>query len=201
MSVQNENFLHPDSCVGTDTHTTMVNGLGVLGWTVGTLEAEAVMFDHPLTLTCPRVIGVKLIGKVPVYATSTDVVLFVSKEIRKFLSGSSSAGSNPDIDLFVEFFGPGIRFLSIADRSAIANLCNEYNAKTGFFPVDCHTLDYLAQTGREKHSIYVMKAYLERSGLLRINPENNEETCEIAYDEIVEIFLPDIIVTISGPTR
>ena len=194
VSVQ-EGLLFPDTCIGTDTHTTMVNGLGVLGWAVGTLEAEAVMFEHPLTMACPRVIGLKLIGSVPIYATSTDVVLLISKEIRKQLK------SQDHDNVFVEFFGPAVKELSIADRSAVANLCSEYNAKTGFFPVDSSTLDYLSQTGREKHSLAVMKEYLERTGLLRINMDNNDEEDEVIYDDIIEIYLPDIVVTISGPTR
>lgn len=127
VSVQDD-VLFPDTCVGTDTHTTMVNGLGVLGWTVGTLEAEAAMFDHPVVMACPKVVGLKLIGKVPVYATSTDVVLLISKEIRKQLTLDHD-------NIFVEFFGPSVKLLSIADRSAVANLCNEYNAKTGLFTI------------------------------------------------------------------
>lgn len=200
-----DNILFPDTCVGTDTHTTMVNGLGVFGWTVGTLEAEAVMFDHPLTMPCPKVIGIKLMGKVPIYATSTDVVLLISKEIRKQLpsitkSLQSSDKINQD-NVFVEFFGPAVKELSIADRSAVANLCNEYSAKTGFFPVDASTLEYLAQTGREKHSLKVTKEYLQKVGLFRINPEDNDHEDDVVYDEIIEIYLPDIVVTISGPTR
>ena len=132
---------------------------------------------------------ISLIGKMPLYATSTDAVLLITKELRKQLS------THDEEDTFVEFFGPAIDEFSIADRSAIANLCNEYNAKTGFFPVDQTTLDYLHQTGREKHSLDVMKKYLECVDLLR-NNQNTENN--IKYDEVIEVYLPDIVVTISG---
>ena len=129
----------------------------------------------------------------PLYATSTDAVLLITKELRKQLPSQE----NQIEDIFVEFFGPAIDELSIADRSAIANLCNEYNSKTGFFPVDQTTLDYLHQTGREKHSLMVTKQYLENVGLLR----NNQNIDNIAYDKVIEVYLPDIIVTISGPKK
>ena len=132
----------------------------------------------------------------PLYATSTDAVLLITKELRKQLPSQE----NQTEDIFVEFFGPAIDELSIADRSAIANLCNEYNSKTGFFPVDQTTLDYLHQTGREKHSLNVTKKYLENVGLLR-NNQSTESNENIAYDKVIEVYLPDIIVTISGPRK
>lgn len=124
-------------------------------------------------------------------------MLLVTKELRKQFQASNP---DPNLDIFVEFFGPAIDELSIADRSAIANLCGEYNAKIGFFPVDKSTLSYLAQTGREKHSLSIMKKYLEKVALLRDN-QNTEENDAIVYDDVIEIFLPDIVVTISGPMK
>ena len=189
--MEKDDFLFPDFCIGTDAHTTLVNGLGVFGFSVGTLEAESVMFDHPLAMKLPRIIGVKLIGKVPKLATSMDVVLLVSKEIRKFVKSSE------ELDIFVEFFGPAIDQLSIQERSAISNSAGEYNAKMAFFPIDMKTLEYLEHTGREKHSLKIIKEYLELNGLLRT--QQNQD--QIQYDDVLEIFLPDIVVTISGPLR
>ena len=130
----------------------------------------------------------------PSYATSMDVVLLITKDLRKQLQVKDE---NAD-DIFVEFFGSGVSELSIADRTAIANLCAEYGAKTGFFPVDEHTLDYLAQTGREQHSIQIMKAYLQKSALFRSVQDDDNA---VEYHKVIEIFLPDIVVTISGPCK
>ncbi len=190
-----DGYLFPDLVVGTDIHSPMINGLGVLGWTVGTLEAESVMFGHPLTLNNPKVVGVKLLGRVPKFATSMDVVLHVTKELRKQSHIQNGAS---DEDVFVEFFGPAVEQLSITDRSAIANLCSEYGSMTGFFPVDAATIEYLEHTGRERHSLASIKSYLEKVLMLRpsYSPEDDD-----MFDAIVEVYLPDIVVTISGPKR
>lgn len=184
-------LLFPDSLVGTDTHTTMINGLGVLGWSTGTLEAEAVMFGHPVTMQLPTVIGVELAGVVPPLATSTDVVLLVAKELRKTADGTC--------DTFVEFFGPGVDQLSMSDRSAIANLSAEYGALVGYFPVDDMTIAYLAQTGREKHSLLCMRTYLDRVSLLR--ETGTDKDCQIKYDQVVTVDLGKVMVTVSGPKK
>ena len=191
-----DGYLFPDLMVGTDTHSPMINGLGVLGWTVGTLEAESVMFGHPLTLNNPTVVGVKLMGKVPKFATSMDVVLQVTKELRKQLPAIMA--SKPTSDVFVEFFGPSIGQLSVTDRSAVANLCSEYGSMTGYFPVDQSTIEYLEHTGREKHSLDTIKTYLEKVHMLRCEYLESEDDM---YEDIVEVYLSDIVVTISGPKR
>ena len=139
-------------------------------------------------------------GKVPSYATSMDVVLLITKDLRKQLQVKTECcrGAEFADDIFVEFFGSGVSELSIADRTAIANLCAEYGAKTGYFPVDEQTLDYLTQTGREQHSIQIMKSYLQKSALFRSVQDADDN---VGYDKIIEIFLPDIVVTISGPCK
>lgn len=128
--------LYPDSVVGTDSHTTMINGLGVLGWGVGGIEAEAVMLGQAISMLLPEVIGYKLVGKLNSLVTSTDLVLTITKHLRQL----------GVVGKFVEFFGPGVAELSIADRATISNMCPEYGATVGYFPVDQNSLDYLTQT-------------------------------------------------------
>lgn len=135
-SPSGEKILYPDSLVGTDSHTTMINGLGVLGWGVGGIEAEAVMLGQSISMLLPDVIGYKLIGKLNALATSTDLVLTITKHLRQL----------GVVGKFVEFFGPGVAELSIADRATISNMCPEYGATVGYFPVDENSLNYLRQT-------------------------------------------------------
>lgn len=132
------NVLYPDSLVGTDSHTTMINGLGVLGWGVGGIEAEAVMLGQSITMLLPEVIGYKLTGRLPSLATSTDLVLTITKHLRQL----------GVVGKFVEFFGPGVAELSIADRATISNMCPEYGATVGYFPIDENSLKYLRQTSK-----------------------------------------------------
>ena len=159
--------LFPDSVVGTDNHTGMVNGLGVLGWKVGTLDAEAVMFGHPLTLPAlPKVLGVKLIGTLAPYSTSTDLVMLITRHLRKrdgdpaapggaggCRSKDADSGGGESSDVFVEFFGPSVSQLSVADRSAVSNLCSEYGAVAAYFPIDDTVIKYLAKIGRPEHQV------------------------------------------------
>lgn len=129
-------LLYPDSVVGTDSHTTMINGLGVLGWGVGGIEAEAVMLGQAISMLLPEVIGYKLVGKLSPLVTSTDLVLTITKHLRQI----------GVVGKFVEFFGPGVSELSIADRATISNMCPEYGATVGYFPIDLNSLGYLKQT-------------------------------------------------------
>ena len=181
-----DDLLYPDSLIGTDSHTTMINGLGVLGWGVGTLDAESVMFGHPITMPIPKVVGCRISGEIPTFATSTEVVLLVTKKLRH--TGVSGC--------FIEFFGPSVQELSIADRATIANMCPEYGALVGFFPPDEQTLEYLAQTGRDKPQVDCMKEYFKRVKLLR-----NKTDPDPDYSSVIEINLSDVQPCISGPKR
>ncbi|XP_040578631.1 cytoplasmic aconitate hydratase [Lepeophtheirus salmonis] len=179
--------LFPDSVVGTDTHTTMINGLGVLGWGVGTLDAQAVMFGHPVTLSFPRVVGIRIKGVISDYSTSTDLVLMITKKLRQ--AGVQGA--------FVEFFGPSLKELSVADRATISNMCPEYGALVGFFPIDEITIQYLAQSGRDKSHIETVEKYMKTVKMFRSSDENEN----IRFASIIEIDLSDIIPCVSGPKR
>ncbi len=152
-----KNVVYPDSVVGTDSHTTMINGLGVAGWGVGGIEAEAVMLGQAISMVLPEVIGFKLTGQLPKHATATDLVLLCTKMLRQ----------KGVVDKFVEFFGPGVKSLSLADRATISNMAPEYGATIGLFPVDERTLEYLEQTGRTPQKIALIKEYLTRQGLFR----------------------------------
>ncbi len=132
--------VYPDSVVGTDSHTTMINGLGVVGWGVGGIEAEAVMLGQPISMVLPKVVGYKIVGALHPFVTSTDVVLTITKHLRQI----------GVVGKFVEFFGPGVASLSIADRATISNMCPEYGATIGYFPVDEKSIDYLKQTNRDQ---------------------------------------------------
>ena len=187
--ISQDNILFPDTVVGTDTHTTMINGLGVLGWGVGMLDAQSVMFGHPVTLNKPKVIGVRIDGDVSDYSTSTDIVLMITKRLRQ-------AGVQ---GTFVEFYGSGIKNLSIADRATIANMCPEYGALVGFFPVDEITIKYLAQTGRDKSSIETIEKYLKSAKLFANH--DPEEDGLIEFDSVIEIDLADVTPCVSGPKR
>ena len=146
---------YPDTVVGTDSHTTMINGLGVLGWGVGGIEAEAAMLGQPVSMLVPQVVGYKLTGKLREGATATDLVLTVTQALRKL----------GVVGKFVEFYGPGIGELPLADRATIANMAPEYGATCGIFPVDAETLRYLRLTGRSDEQIALVEAYYKEQGL------------------------------------
>jgi aconitate hydratase len=177
---------YPDTLVGTDSHTTMVNGLGVLGWGVGGIEAEAAMLGQPVTMLIPQVIGFKLIGKLPEGATATDLVLTVTQMLRK----------KGVVGKFVEFFGPGLSELPLADRATIANMAPEYGATCGIFPVDVETLRYLRQTGRPEDQILLVEAYCREQGLFH---EANTPTAD--YTDTLELDLSSVEPSMAGPSR
>ncbi|KGL94673.1 Iron-responsive element-binding protein 2, partial [Charadrius vociferus] len=185
-----KDFLYPDSVVGTDSHTTMVNGLGILGWGVGGIETEAVMLGMPVTLTLPEVVGCELTGTASPLATSIDIVLSITKHLRQ----ADVAGK------FVEFFGSGVSQLSVADRTTIANMCPEYGAILSFFPVDNVTLKHLKHTGKgfDKAKLEVMEAYLKAVKLFRSDESSSREP---EYSQVVQISLSSIIPYVSGPKR
>ncbi|KAL1122679.1 hypothetical protein AAG570_003006 [Ranatra chinensis] len=183
-----EDLLYPDSVVGTDSHTTMINGLGVVGWGVGGIEAEAVMLGQSISMLLPEVIGYKLVGKLSQYATSTDLVLTITKHLRQL----------GVVGKFVEFYGPGVSELSIADRATISNMCPEYGATVGFFPVDINSLHYLQQTNRDSVKIDAIHAYLKAVGMLR--DYNNEEQDPV-FTKVVTLDLASVVSSLSGPKR
>lgn len=184
-----ENILYPDSLVGADSHTTMINGLGILGWGVGGIEAEAVMLGQATSMVLPQVVGYKLIGKLPSLATSTDVVLTITKHLRQ----------EGVVGKFVEFFGPGVSELSIADRATIANMAPEYGATVGFFPVDEKALKYLAQTGRPDNKIRYIEKYLKAVKLFRNDFNDTNE--DPVFTKVLELDLSTITASTSGPKR
>src|SRR5262249_32172330 len=147
----------PDTLVGTDSHTTMVNGLGVLGWGVGGIEAEAVMLGQPLYMVTPQVIGMRFTGRLREGVTATDLVVTVTQLLRK----------KGVVEKFVEFYGPGLAEMTLADRATIANMAPEYGATCGFFPVDDETLRYLRRTGRPEADVALVEAYCKEQGLFR----------------------------------
>src|SRR5262249_20284466 len=158
--------------VGTDSHTTMVNGLGVLGWGVGGIEAEAAMLGQPMSMLIPPVLGFKLTGVLTQGVTATDLVLTVTERLRKI----------GVVGKFVEFFGPGLANLTIADRATLGNMCPEYGATAAIFPIDEMTLDYLRLTGRTKAQVRLVEEYAKEQGLFR-----QESMPEAAYDELAEL--------------
>ena len=182
----NDGVLYPDSCFGTDSHTTMVNGLGVLGWGVGGIEAEAAMLGQPSTMLMPEVIGVRLTGALPEGATATDLVLTVTEMLRK----------RGVVEKFVEFFGDGLSELTLADRATIANMAPEYGATCGIFPIDEETLKYLRLTGRTEDQVEVVKAYAQAQGMWR---EKGEPEAE--YSDVLHLELGSIQPSLAGPKR
>ncbi len=175
----------PDTLVGTDSHTTMINGIGVLGWGVGGIEAEAGMLGQPSYFPVPEVVGVKLMGELPNGATATDLALKVTQVLRK----------QGVVNKFVEFFGPGVVSLPLADRATVANMAPEYGATCGFFPVDGEALEYMRLTGRSEEQIKLVETYCQANGLF-FDPELNP-----VYTDVVEINLADIEANLSGPKR
>ena len=176
----------PDSLVGTDSHTTMINGLGVVGWGVGGIEAEAVMLGQPIYMLTPEVLGVKLTGGLPEGATATDLVLRVTELLRQ----------QGVVGKFVEYFGPGLGSMSLADRATIANMCPEYGATVGFFPVDTETLNYMRQTGRSEEQIALVEQYTKAQGLFR-----TDETPDPEFTAVVELDLSTVEPSLAGPKR
>ncbi len=175
-----------DSLVGTDSHTTMINGLGVLGWGVGGIEAEAAMLGQPVSMLIPEVVGFKLHGKLPAGAAATDLVLTVTEMLRK----------KKVVGKFVEFFGTGLSGLSLADRATIANMAPEYGATMGFFPVDAETLKYLRLTGRSEQHVALVEAYTKAQGLFR-----TDDTPDPAFTDTIELDLGSVEPSLAGPRR
>ncbi|KAL9645914.1 hypothetical protein ABK040_001023 [Willaertia magna] len=182
-------LLYPDSLVGTDSHTTMINGLGVLGWGVGGIEAEAAMLGQPIALVLPQVVGYKLTGKLHGTATSTDLVLTITQNLRKL----------GVVGKFVEFYGEGVSQLSVADRATISNMAPEYGATMGFFPIDDMTLTYLKQTNRSEDKINVIQNYLKANDLFILNHNTDEQF--IKYNQVLELDLSTIVPSLAGPKR
>ena len=184
--VGSHTLLIPDTLVGTDSHTTMINGLGIVGWGVGGIEAEAAMLGQPVALQMPEVIGFHLSGKMPEGATATDLALAVTEILRK----------EHVVDKFIEFYGEGTESLTVADRATIANMAPEYGATMGFFPIDDKTLDYLRLTGREEKKIKLIKDYLQAQGLFGVRKKG-----ELDFTKIIELDLKTIQPCVAGPKR
>jgi aconitate hydratase len=180
------NSLYPDTVVGTDSHTTMINGLGVLGWGVGGIEAEAAMLGQPISMLIPQVVGFRLFGKLSAGATATDLVLTVTQMLRK----------KGVVGKLVEFFGEGLKSLPLADRATIANMSPEYGATCGIFPVDDETLKYLRATGRSEESIRRVEAYFKEQGLF-----HTETTLAAIYSDTLELDLATVEPSLAGPSR
>ena len=183
--VDGELLAYPDSCVGTDSHTTMVNGLGVLGWGVGGIEAEAAMLGQPVSMLIPKVVGFKLTGEIPTGATATDVVLTITEQLRK----------HGVVDKFVEFYGDGVSRVPLANRATIGNMSPEFGSTVAIFPIDEITLDYLRVTGRSQEQIDLVEAYCKAQGLW------HDASIEPNYSEYLELDLSTVVPSIAGPKR
>ena len=178
--------MYPDSLVGTDSHTTMINGLGVVGWGVGGIEAEAVMLGQPIYMLTPEVVGFKVTGKLPEGSTATDLALVVTQMLRQ----------HGVVGKFVEFFGPGLSTMSLPDRATIANMAPEYGATMGFFPVDAETLRYLRQTGRLEDEVEAVEAYSQAQGLFR-----TDDTPDPEFQDMLSLDLSTVQPSLAGPKR
>ena len=176
---------YPDTVVGTDSHTTMVNGLGVLGWGVGGIEAEAALLGQPVSMLIPRVVGFKLSGQLPVGTTATDLVLTITERLRK----------HGVVGKFVEFYGPGVAALPMANRTAIGNMSPEYGSTCAIFPIDDETLRYLTLTGRSTEQIELVEKYSKKNGLW------HEPSIEPRFSEYIELNLAEVVPSIAGPKR
>ena len=176
---------YPDSCVGTDSHTTMVNGLGVLGWGVGGIEAEAAMLGQPVSMLIPRVVGFKLTGEIPAAATATDVVLTITEMLRQ----------HGVVGKFVEFYGEGVGQVPLANRATIGNMSPEFGSTCAIFPIDDVTIDYLRLTGRDEEQLALVEAYAKRQGLW------HDPSSEAQYSEYLELDLSTVVPSIAGPKR
>ncbi|WP_336836253.1 aconitate hydratase AcnA [Sphingobacterium siyangense] len=183
--IERDNWLFPDTLVGTDSHTPMVNGIGVLGWGVGGIEAEAAMLGQPIFFTCPEVIGLKLMGKIPATCTATDMVLSITKILR----------DKGVVGKFVEVFGDGLDSLSVTDRATISNMSPEFGCTVTYFPIDDRTLEYMHSTNRSAEQIKIVEDYCKSNLLWRTGKE------EIQYSSVVEFDLSSLEPTVSGPKR
>ncbi|MGI8534933.1 MAG: aconitate hydratase [Mycobacteriales bacterium] len=183
--VDGELAAYPDTCVGTDSHTTMVNGLGVVGWGVGGIEAEAAMLGQPVSMLIPRVVGFKLSGELPEGATATDLVLTITEMLRK----------HGVVGKFVEFYGPGVGAVPLANRATIGNMSPEYGSTIAVFPVDAETTKYLELTGRSPEQVELVEAYAKEQGLW------HDENREPRYSEYLELDLAGVVPSIAGPKR
>ena len=176
---------YPDTCVGTDSHTTMVNGMGVLGWGVGGIEAEAAMLGQPVSMLIPRVVGFKLAGSIPAGATATDVVLTITEMLRK----------HGVVGKFVEFYGEGVAAVPLANRATIGNMSPEFGSTAAMFPIDDVTLDYLRLTGRSQENVALVEAYAKEQGMW------HDPSREIRFSEFIELDLSTVVPSIAGPKR
>jgi len=176
----------PDTVVGTDSHTTMINGLGILGWGVGGIEAEAAMLGQPITMLIPHVVGFELTGRLPEGATATDLVLTVVQMLRE----------RGVVGKFVEFYGDGLDHLSLADRATIANMAPEYGATCGIFPVDSETMRYLRFTGRADDRVALVEAYAKAQGMWR-----DKDTPEPLFTDTLELDISTVEPSLAGPKR
>ncbi|WP_246670055.1 aconitase family protein, partial [Arthrobacter zhaoguopingii] len=176
---------YPDTCVGTDSHTTMVNGLGVLGWGVGGIEAEAAMLGQPVSMLIPRVVGFRLSGSIPAGATATDVVLTITEMLRR----------HGVVGKFVEFYGEGVAEVPLANRATIGNMSPEFGSTAAMFPIDEVTLEYLRLTGRPAENVALVEAYAKEQGLW------HDPSTEIRFSEYLELDLSTVVPSIAGPKR
>ncbi len=181
-----DGLAYPDTVVGTDSHTTMINGIGVLGWGVGGIEAEAAMLGQPITMLIPQVVGFKLTGKLPEGATATDLVLTIVEMLRKL----------GVVGKFVEFFGEGLQTLPLADRATIANMAPEYGATCGIFPVDQESLRYLALSGRSEEQVALVEAYMKAQGMFHTAEQPGAE-----YSTVLELDMTTVMPSLAGPKR
>jgi aconitate hydratase len=183
--MERDGVAYPDTCVGTDSHTTMVNGLGVLGWGVGGIEAEAAMLGQPVSMLIPRVVGFKLTGQIPPGATATDVVLTITEQLRR----------HGVVGKFVEFYGEGVTAVPLANRATIGNMSPEFGSTCAIFPIDEVTLDYLRLTGRSDQQVALVEAYCKEQGLW------HDPSVEARYSEYLELDLSSVVPSIAGPKR
>ena len=185
-TIGGKTLTYPDTVFGTDSHTTMVNGLGVVGWGVGGIEAEAAMLGQPSSMLIPEVVGYRLAGERPEGVTATDLVLTITEALRK----------RGVVGKFVEFYGPGLKYLTIADRATLGNMCPEYGATVAIFPIDDMTLDYLRFTGRDAAQVALVEAYAKAQGLFR-----TDATPDAVYSETIELDLATVEPSLEGPRR
>lgn len=183
------NMLYPDSVVGTDSHTTMINGLGVAGWGVGGIEAEAVMLGQTISMVLPQVVGFKLTGELPSHATATDLVLRCVEMLRQ----------RGVVGKFVEFYGPGVKNLNLADRATISNMAPEYGATMGYFPIDERTIEYLRLTGRDEGHVQMIEKYLREQGMFV--KHDGSQADPVYSGDIMELDLGSVEGSLSGPKR
>jgi aconitate hydratase len=188
MSVEKDGEWHayPDTVFGTESHTTMINGIGVLGWGVGGIEAEAAMLGQPSSMLIPQVVGFKLTGRLPEGSTATDLVLTVTQMLRK----------HGVVGKFVEFFGDGLAHLALADRATIGNMAPEYGATCGIFPIDAEAINYLRLSGRDEKLIALVEAYAKKQGLW-----HDASTPHADYSSTLELDLGDVRPSLAGPKR